>query len=225
HVLPFEFGKEVYFLGSGHNYLIYKHEEYWRFITPIFLHASGLSHVVLNSFALVIFAPPLEQMLGKIKFPIMYLLAGILGNLGTYLVDPASTTFHIGASGSIYGIFGLFVFMVFFRKSLMDQASGQLIFTISIIGMVTTFIFPGINIYAHLFGFIGGFLIAPLFLRNVKPFSVYRNKRPPVKQGPGGVAFDPNRWEKKQLIPKFIRDNSVIFIFILIVIIVALAGM
>src|SRR5699024_2782454 len=126
HVLPFEFGKELYFLGSGNNYLIYKHEEYWRFITPIFLHASGLSHVVLNSFALVIFAPPLEQMLGKIKFPIMYLLAGLLGNLGTYLVDPASATFHIGASGSVYGLFGLFVFLVLFRTALMEQSRGYL---------------------------------------------------------------------------------------------------
>jgi len=221
-VLPFEFGKVLYFLGAGNNYFISANEEYWRILTPIFLHAKGLSHVLLNSIALIIFAPPLEQMLGKIKFPIMYLLAGMLGNIGTYFMEPLSTTFHIGASGSVYGIFGMYVFMSFFRKNLIDQVSAQLILTITAVGMVTTFIIPGINIYAHLFGLIGGFLIAPLFLINAKAFSIYRNKRPAPYKGPGGVSFDPNRWQKRRFIPKFIRDNSVIFIFILIVIIVFL---
>lgn len=225
HLLPFEFGKELYLWGAGNNYIIYAYGEYWRFLTPIFLHAEGLSHVLLNSIALIIFAPALEQMLGKIKFPLMYLLAGILGNIGTYLVDMQSLTYHIGASGSVYGLFGIYIFMVFFRKDLIDQASAQLIITISAVGMLTTFIIPGINIYAHLFGFIAGLLIAPLFLTKARPFSVHRNKRPPAYQHSSGVAFDPNRWQKRRFIPKFIRDNSVIFIFLLIVIIVFLAGL
>lgn len=221
--LPFEFGKELYGWGAGNNYLIYAYGEYWRFLTPIFLHAKGLSHVLLNSIALIIFAPALEQMLGKIKFPLMYLLAGVLGNIGTYLMDMKSLTFHIGASGSVYGLFGMYIFMVFVRRDLIDQASAQLIIIISAVGMITTFIIPGINIYAHLFGFIGGFLIAPLFLMKARPFSVYRNKRPPAYKHSSGVAFDPNRWQKRRYIPKFIRDNSVFFIFLLIVIIVFLS--
>lgn len=224
-VLPFEFGKQLYTFGVGHNYSINVYGEYWRLITPIFLHARGFSHVLLNCIALIIFAPPLEQMLGKIKFVCMYILAGTIGNIGTYVIDPTSLTFHLGASGSVYGIFGMFIFMTFFRKDLIDQASAQIIVTISIIGMITTFIIPGINIFAHLFGLIGGLFIAPFFLRQARPFSIYRNKRPPAYEGPGGVSFDPKRWEKRRILPEFIQENRVWFIFFLIVFIIFLLNL
>src|SRR5699024_4839915 len=64
------------------------HDDYWRLVTAVFL-LGGLPHVPFNSFALVLFAPPLGQMLGKIKFVTLYFIAGIIGNVGTYLVAPA----------------------------------------------------------------------------------------------------------------------------------------
>ena len=222
-LLPFEFGKQLYFYGAGNNFMIHEFGEYWRLVTPIFLHASGFAHLLLNCIALIVFAPPLEQMLGKIKFILFYLSAGILGNVGTYLMNPESFTFHIGASGAIYGLFGIYVFMTFFRKHLIDAMSAQLVLMITVIGMISTFIIPGINIYAHLFGFIGGFVLGIIFLVNAQPFSIYKNKRPPSYSGPGGVAFDPNRWEKRRLIPEFVRKNSVVIIFIVIIIIVFLS--
>lgn len=225
HLLPFDFGKMIYTYGIGNNYFISEYGEYWRIITPIFLHARGLSHVLLNSIALIIFAPPLEQILGKIKFIIMYLLAGTIGNIGTFIMDPQSLTFHVGASGAIYGIFGMYIFMVFFRRYLIDQTSAQIIFTISAIGIVTTFIIPGINISAHIFGFLGGFAIAPFFLIGAKPFSIYRNKKPPAYEGPGGVAFDPNRWKKRRRISNLLRINNVWIWFFLIVLIVFLLNL
>src|SRR5690625_6453763 len=134
-------------------------------------------HTIFNSFALVLFGPALEQMLGKFKFVIAYLVTGIIGNVGTYLVDPMSTIVHIGASGAIYGIFGMYIFMVFFRKHLIDSGNAQIVTTIFVIGLVMTFIRPGINIFAHVFGFIGGIALGPLILNNVQPFSIYRNVR------------------------------------------------
>lgn len=236
YVLPFEFGTHILQLGVGHNYLIYEFDEYWRFITPVFLHSRDLMHVLFNCISLILFGPALEQMLGRFKFIVAYLLMGIAGNVGTYVVDlvkimnssiffPASFTSHFGASGAIYGLFGMYMFMVFFRKSLIDRMNAQIVLTIFFIGLIMTFIMPGINISAHVFGFIGGFVIAPLFLVNAQPFSIYRNRRPPTRSGPGGVQFDPKRWEKRRFIPEVIRRNKVWIIFGIIVLIIVLSGM
>lgn len=205
--LPFDFGQDLFFWGAGHNISVHVLGEYWRMITPIFLHGD-LMHTLFNSFALVLFGPALEQILGKFKFIIAYLVTGIIGNVGTYLVDPMSTTVHIGASGAIYGIFGIYIFMVFFRKHLIDSGNAQIVTTIFVIGLVMTFVSPGINIFAHIFGFIGGIAIGPLILNNVQPFSVYRNRRRPTTTG-SGVQFDPNRWNKRRFprIPAKIKKN------------------
>lgn len=169
YIVPFSFGKELFIWGAGHNYSINYYNEYWRFITPIFLHG-GLTHTVFNSFALVIFGPGLERMLNKGNFISVYLLAGIIGNIGTYVVDPSSTITHIGASGSVYGLFGVYMFIIWRKNYLIDRANSQIVMTIFFLGLVMTFIRPGINISAHVFGFLGGLLIAPLFLKNARPF-------------------------------------------------------
>ena len=201
--LELPFGLEIYHFGVGNNYYIHNFGEYWRFVTPIFLHGD-LMHALFNSFSLILFGPALEQMLGKSKFITAYLLAGIIGNIGTYIADPTAMYFHLGASGAIYGLFGIYVFMVFLRKHLIDPGNAQVVTTILIIGLVMTFIRPGINIYAHIFGFIGGFALGPLILMNAQPFSIYRNRRQKVHNG--SPQFDPNRWNKRG-IPSKIKKN------------------
>lgn len=195
--LRIPFAVELYHWGAGHNYSISQYGEYWRFFTPIFLHA-GLMHALFNSFALVLFGPALELMLGKVKFLIGYLVAGIIGNIGTYLIDPMSHTVHIGASGAIYGLFGLYIFMVVFRKSLIDSVNAQIVVTIFLIGLVLTFIRPGINIYAHLFGFIGGFALGPIILNRVRPYGMYHYIRS-SDPNDSSIRFNPNRWKKRRL--------------------------
>ncbi len=218
HIFNFDFGKKLWLLGVGCNYFIYEFNEYWRLITPIFLHAN-LMHVLFNSFSLVIFGPALEQMLGKNKFIIGYLLAGIAGNIGTYLVNPLSTTLHVGASGAIYGLFGLYIFMIFFRKHLIDPGNAQIVLTIVFIGLVMTFITPRINIYAHLFGFIGGFALGPPLLHGAEPFSIHRNRRPPIS---GTVTFDHQRWPRRR-IPHKVKTN-LLWIIIGTLVILGLLG-
>ncbi|WP_058305783.1 rhomboid family intramembrane serine protease [Gracilibacillus massiliensis] len=184
----------IYSLGIGFNYGI-SQGEYWRLVTPIFLHA-GIGHIVFNSFALVLFAPALEQMLGKIRFIVVYFFAGIAANILTYIVEPITYT-HVGASGAIFGLFGLYLFMVFFEKRLIDPQNAKLILIISVISLVMTFFRGNINIAGHLFGFIAGFALGPLLLKNVEPFSPWKNKRR-RKTYDDDIGFDPNRWNKKR---------------------------
>lgn len=203
NLLQLPIGELIYALGAGSNYYILQ-GEFWRLFTPIFLHADFM-HMLFNSFALVLFGPALEQMLGKGKFLLGYFGAGIIGNIGTLLLGPNDFWYiHVGASGAIYGLFGIYIFIVAFRKHLMDQQSTQIVMIIFIIGLVMTFIQPNINVYGHVFGFIGGFALAPLILIGAKPFNSWRVVH---VRADDEIAFDPNRWNKKSLIPRKWKTN------------------
>lgn len=218
NVLPFAFGDRLLVWGIGQNYAISAFNEYRRLFTPIFFHAD-LMHALMNSFSLVIFGPALERMLGKYKFIIGYLFAGIIGNVGTYLIEPTSLTFHLGASGAVYGLFGFYMFMVFFRKDLIDQNNAQIVMVIFIIGLILTFVTAGINKSAHIFGFIGGLAAAPVLLRNARPFTLLPVQR---KRKNHEFGFDPNRWQKKRFRRKF--NPKILWTILVILIVLGIFG-
>ncbi len=183
-------------LGVGYNRAI-ELGEYWRLITPIFLHG-GFAHVLFNSFSLYLFGPALEQMLGKAKFLIGYFGAGVIANIATFYLQDSNFS-HVGASGAIFGLFGIYFYMAFYRKELIDQANSQLILMILGIGIVMTFISPNINILGHLFGFIGGAALAPILLIGAKPFinrGIVRVRR---TVDSGEIRFKPNRWQRRKI--------------------------
>lgn len=147
---------------TGINLYIWQ-GELWRLVTPIFLH-SGFSHVLFNSFSLVLFGPALERILGSTRFTWVYLVTGISANVATLLIEPV-TYIHLGASGAIFGLFGMFISLNVFRKHLLSKDNRQLITTIAVISIIMTFFQPNINVISHIFGFLSGFLIGALTLR------------------------------------------------------------
>lgn len=150
---------------TGYNYGV-SSGEWWRLVTPMFLHAN-FTHLLFNSMSLFLFAPPLEQMLGKVRFLIVYIASGIIGNIGTYLAEPLDYV-HVGASGAIFGLFGVYVFLTVFRKELIGRDQSKMIMTLLIIAVLSTFINSNINIMAHLFGLAGGFLLSFLCVQQKK---------------------------------------------------------
>lgn len=165
--LKLPIGLKIYDLGIGHNLTVLLFDEYWRLVTPIFLHAD-FGHVIFNTFALVLFGPALEKMLGSLKFISVYLITGVIGNIGTFFMDPHSVTPHLGASGAIYGLFGIYIYMVLFRKDLISKADSQIIKTIFVLGVVMSLLRTNINLSAHLFGFGSGFILGPILLKQAK---------------------------------------------------------
>nr|WP_100374531.1 rhomboid family intramembrane serine protease [Bacillus sp. FJAT-45037] len=184
-------GSWIRTMGVGYN-LAVANGEWWRLITPIFMHIT-VGHVVFNSFSLVIFGPALEQMLGKIRFILFYLTTGIIANIATFYLGGLGYPPHLGASGAIFGLFGLYAYLVLLRKDLIDRANSQLVMTILIIGLVMTFVNSNINVLAHLFGLIGGAALAPLIIIGVKPYQSFHHVHEP-----GEVTFNPNRWAKQR---------------------------
>jgi rhomboid protease GluP len=153
---------------SGVNLYIME-GEFWRLITPTFMH-SGFSHMLFNSFSLLLFGPALERMLGGGRFLFVYLISGLIANIATLLLEPL-TYMHVGSSGAIFGLFGYYISMIMFRKNMLSQQNTQIIMTICVISLIMTFLQPNINITAHLFGLLGGFLIGAIPYFNKKDFS------------------------------------------------------
>ncbi|MCI3985696.1 rhomboid family intramembrane serine protease [Bacillus vallismortis] len=132
--------------------------EWWRLITPVLLHA-GFTHLLFNSMSIFLFAPALERMLGKARFLLVYAGSGIIGNIGTYVTEPLDYV-HVGASGAVFGLFGVYLYMVVFRKELIGREHSKMILTLLAFAVLMSLINSNINIMAHLFGLCGGFLLS-----------------------------------------------------------------
>lgn len=137
---------------------VYGMSEPWRYITSIALHA-GWEHLLFNCFSTLVFAPPLERILGHFRYLILYLTSGLAGNALTAVVHAGSEYASVGASGAIYGLFGAYLFIAVFRKFTLDEATRKTIYSMLIIGLIYSIVIPNINIWAHVGGGIAGFAL------------------------------------------------------------------
>lgn len=130
--------------------------QYYRLFTAMFLH-SGITHLLFNMYALNILGPNIELLFGKIKFVIIYLVAGLFGSLGSFIFTDAVS---VGASGAIFGLFGVYVYLyvknpkIFYMKEFMNLV------TLIAVNLVLGLVFPNIDNWAHIWGLIGGFVIS-----------------------------------------------------------------
>ncbi|MFC0190425.1 rhomboid family intramembrane serine protease [Fictibacillus aquaticus] len=157
------FGRSLYVWFAGSNYFI-ETGEYWRLVTPIITHVS-FSHVLFNSFSMVLFAPALEIILGKVRFFAAYLLSGVLANVATFWLMPLDYV-HIGASGSIFGLFGIYVYILYNRREYLNRSNRQILLTVLVLSLIMTFMDDRINIAGHLFGLIAGAALGPILVRS-----------------------------------------------------------
>ena len=87
-------------ISSGQNYI--------TLLTAMFMHGGWL-HIVGNMVYLWAFGPEIEEMMGKIFYPIFYLLGGLVASLAQVLIDPHSSMPNLGASGAIAAVMGAFL--------------------------------------------------------------------------------------------------------------------
>ena len=137
--------------------------EPWRMLTSVFLHSQGglPFHVLLTMYALWIFGPMLEGMLGRGRFLALYLISGFAGSVGVLVLAPFTSV--VGASGALFGLMGAFLVI---QRGLGGN-SKQLLVLLGI-NVVVSFI-PGIAWQAHLGGIVGGALIGFVLMRTRRP--------------------------------------------------------
>lgn len=154
------------------------------FITSQFLHA-GFLHIISNMLFFWVFGDNVEDYFGFILFPALYLLYGIAGGLLQYIFLPDSTIPMLGASGAIAGIMGAYfalypgnkvktLVFIFIFVTIIDIPAWIMLlywFVIQLfsgLGAITEGVTStgGIAWFAHVGGFVLGFLTAKLIPRN-----------------------------------------------------------
>lgn len=144
--------------GAKESFLI-KSGEYWRFITPMFLHI-GITHFLFNNLAIYFLGRAVENIFGSIRFLIIYLGAGIAGNIVSMILSPESIA--AGASGAVYGLFGALLYFGLIYPKLFFSTVGRDIIVILGINIIFGFTMPNIDFFAHFGGLFAGFLVAAL---------------------------------------------------------------
>ena len=127
--------------------------QWWRMITGGFLHA-GTLHLAFNMFALWSVGVTMEKVLGSVRFVAAYLACLLAGSFGALVVSP--NAFTVGASGSVFGLFGLLLAFQLSRGIPLGQTRLGMVLAIN---LLFTFAVPGISIGGHLGGLIGGIAV------------------------------------------------------------------
>jgi rhomboid protease GluP len=139
--------------------------EWWRLVTSMFLHG-GVLHLVANMVGLVFVSVFLEPLLGRGRFILAYLLAGVAGSLASILWHPA--TVSVGASGAIFGLYGLFLTLLLAKVFPRETNRAFLVSTALFVGYnLLMGMGRGIDNAAHIGGLVMGLLlgvfVCPLF--------------------------------------------------------------
>lgn len=143
-------------LGDKNTYFILGYHQWWRLITAGFLHG-GLVHIAMNSWTLFILVTESEMFYGTSRVVFTYIFSTFTGFWLSSLWSPHSSS--LGASAACFGYFGLMLAMALRRRSdplvqAVRSHYGQWL----IFGLVLS-ILPGVDMAAHVGGFLGGLVV------------------------------------------------------------------
>ncbi|MGZ8283250.1 MAG: rhomboid family intramembrane serine protease, partial [Allosphingosinicella sp.] len=144
-------------------------------LTSMFLHG-GFMHIAGNMLFLLVFAPAIEDAMGRRRFLSFYLLGGLAATVAQVALAPASTVPMVGASGAISAVLGAYA--ILFGRNRVKVASPTLALWLNalwlmaawivlqvIVGYTSASFNVGIAFAAHIGGFIVGVALAnPLLL-------------------------------------------------------------
>lgn len=168
-------------MGDGLVCRIDPDHQVWHLLTSMFMHGSWM-HLLGNMWFLWIFGNNVEDAMGRLRFVIFYLLAGLAAAIGQVAANPASPFPMVGASGAISGVMGGYLVLYpnvrvftlvpigFFLTSVALPAWVVLgyWFLIQFVSGLAAFGggMGGVAFWAHVGGFVAGVVLVKLFARS-----------------------------------------------------------
>ncbi len=143
-------------LNFANYYEFVQNGEIYRLLTAAFLHAN-LLHLFFNMYALYNLGSQIEKYYGKVKYLIIYLGSALVGSLFSVVL---TNNMSVGASGAIFGLFGAMIYFGYKYRATLDGFLRSGILPVLLINLVLGFAIPGIDIWAHIGGLLGGVLLS-----------------------------------------------------------------
>lgn len=142
------------------------HGEVYRMVTSMFLHF-GISHITSNMLVLMSLGDNVERAVGWKKYLIIYLGGGLIGNIGSFgfafLYN--KNVVSAGASGAIFALIGALLWVVVLNKGKLEDMTTGKIAILIIYSLYSGLRAENIDMAAHIFGLIGGFVLAVICYR------------------------------------------------------------
>lgn len=134
----------------------------WRLVTCMWLHA-GIIHLMANMLSLIFIGIRLEQQFGFVRIGIVYLLSGFGGSILSALFIQKNIS--VGASGALFGLLGAMLSELITNWTIYtDKAAAIITLLVIVIINLAVGILPHVDNYAHIGGFLAGFLLGFVFL-------------------------------------------------------------
>jgi rhomboid protease GluP len=158
--------RDVLLWGGDFAPLTLRAHQYWRLLTSCFLHF-GIVHIGMNMYVLYLIGPFIETVFGRLRYLVIYFIAGLAGSIVSVWVHPAAV--GAGASGAIFGLYGaVFGFLLIRRRTLnpvamksIGKSAGIFILYNVVYGSIS----GTTDLSAHIGGLIAGFLAGMLLVR------------------------------------------------------------
>ena len=162
-------GSVLLALGASGSLPVFRYGMFWTILSAGWLHGSAL-HILFNLMWVRQLGPETAEIFGPGRTALIYLLGGAFGFLLTsvagytlswmpiYFLRGAPLT--VGASASIFALLG--GLYCYGRRSGSSHIHGQALNYAIILGLFGLLPGTGVDNYAHLGGFIGGYVVASL---------------------------------------------------------------
>ena len=135
--------------------------EYYRLVTSMFLHF-GIDHIFNNMLVLLFLGDMLEQCVGKLRYLLIYLGGGIIGNIVSVWFAFRSGDFAVsaGASGAVFAVIGALIWLVLRNRGRLGEYSGRRLVLMAVLSVLQGLTAGGVDNCAHIGGLISGFALA-----------------------------------------------------------------
>ncbi|GMI97113.1 RHOMBOID-like 1 [Hibiscus trionum] len=143
---------------------VVKKHQAWRLISCIWLHA-GVFHLLANMLSLLFIGIRLEQEFGFVRIGLLYLISGFGGSLMSSLFIRSGIHISVGASGALFGLLGSMLSELITNWTIYaNKFAALLTLVLVIIINLATGVLPHVDNFAHIGGFISGFLLGFVLL-------------------------------------------------------------